>query len=78
MNGCFNGKGLILTERKPAVPECEANTYREAAVLPESAKCLNWKAAPPGQVQRARPEGKGKATSTRTTPSRHTQRFSDG
>lgn len=43
MNGCFNGEGLIGTERKPAAPECEANTYREAAVLPESRKMLKLK-----------------------------------
>lgn len=51
MNDCFNGKELIGTERKPAVPECEANTYREAAVLPESRKmpklegCSTWAGA---------------------------------
>lgn len=40
MNGCFNGKELIGTERKPAVPECEVNTYQEAAAFPEVRKML--------------------------------------
>lgn len=40
MNGCFNGKELIGTQSKPAVPECEVNTYQEAAAIPEVRKML--------------------------------------
>lgn len=43
MNGCFNGKELIGTERKPAVPECEVNTDQEAAAFPEVRKTLKLK-----------------------------------
>lgn len=72
MNGCFNGKGLTGTELKPAVPDCEVNTYQEAATLCRKMLklegCSTWASA----------EGKGKATSTCTTLSRHNQRFSDG
>lgn len=78
MNGCFNGKGLIGTERKPAVSECEANTYQEAAVLPESRKMLKLEACSTRAGAESKAEGKGKATSTCTAPSRHIQRFSDG
>lgn len=73
MNGCFNGKGLILTERKLAVPECEANTYREAAVLPESGKmlklegCSTWAGAE-SKVRRQREGYKHPYHSKRTYP----------